>query len=179
MVEESKETIDSYYSSSALRSMETENLPSYTSKEKLVKMVTELAEEKFNTNKVKITDLYFYPSVDGIEIFYKLPNGIETNAFLVNRKFIGNIAVETDQLQIESGEYTHSKLIQDDDSVTVKLESLSFSENGSILFTCDNKSNCSPCKVQASMEKEIAQSEGKVTVRCGTCKGCSLKAELN
>lgn len=101
---EETDALNAYFTPEVLRSQSMKDLPSYTSKEKIAALVRKLAQDKFHTDKVQVSDLYLYPDLKGFEVFYKLPNGQESNAILVNRKALGSFKMAADQLKISCDE---------------------------------------------------------------------------
>lgn len=177
---------DTYYAPSVLHSEAISSLPDYTSKAQLAKVAIDLAKERFNTSEVQITDLYLYPDIEGVEFFYRLPNGVETNALLIDSRFLSNIEIETDQLQLELPDRYDSEIIWDGQQLLLEGDFSISSKSQRILFTCDNPKHCSPCQVITRVEhpeqpietEAIGDEPKKITVRCGSCKDCSLKAEF-
>ena len=183
-VEESASTSDAFYSPSVLRSSTLANLPDYISKEALAQTVSELALKRFGTKDVQITDLYVYPDIEGVEFFYILPNGTETNALLVKSTSLNKIEIRTDRLKVESFEDSATRLILDEKEELFDGEASLSMSSGDVLFSCENQKKCDPCQVIAKFSKETSESSSeesgptrrKAIVKCGTCDGCGLVA---
>lgn len=177
------ENVDSFYAPSVLRSGVIDELPAFSSKEKIVKVALDLAKDKFNTEEVQITDLYLYPELGGLEFFYMLPNGIESNAFLVDINSLGDLEFEADQFEFPFDEINSDLSWGANQSSLMISKASNDVELGSLLFTCDNKHDCSPCKVIVTNHSEISEvpgktNEPKATIKCGSCEGCALKVEF-
>lgn len=117
------EDVDAFYAASVLKSKSIEELPENISKEEIANMALKLAKEKYKTDDVIITDLYVYPDVDGVEFFYKLPSGLETNALFIDIKNIEDIAIESEQFEIASDNYD-SHLTLDGNSAVLKTKDM-------------------------------------------------------